>query len=603
MCGIVGIVGGHPAARAPLVREMADAIVHRGPDSDGYHATRLADVGVRRLAIVDLEHGDQPILSETGDRAIVFNGEIYNYRELRAELVQRGHRFRSDADTEVILHLFEDEGADCLRRLHGMFAFAIVSDDEVFIARDRLGIKPLYVTSIRGGGTLLFASEVKALLRCREVDVSVDPASFADRRVLGYQTGLQTAFAAIRRLPPGHYLRLRDRAGALEVEERRYYQVSVAPQDRGFDEAAGEVRDALQQAVDTHVHADVPVSLTLSGGIDSTLLAWMLRSGARGATRTYTIACDPQAQDRLAGRTLAGALELRHEETLPTFEEYVDVIPRFVWAAETVPSTASIPLHLLCRRIGRSVKVCLNGEGADELFAGYPEYLDPARTVGALGRELARAEALGLPVSERAREIVAALRRPRRYAAYLGTLLELFQQDQLELRHLAVLDHHAMASSLEIRVPFLDDRVVETANTLPLSFKARPQLGVTKYILKRLLLRLAGDAGHDAALRRKDGFPSPGEPWRSRFAALCQQAISDDYAAGHRYRDFFCRRTPEGGLAGKERLLLFDVFEQIFVRDRGTLGVWPSMMAFMAERASRQGRNLLSGGAARAARL
>src|SRR4029450_6701505 len=180
----------------------------------------------------------------------------------------------------------------------------------------------------------------------------------------------------------------------------------------------------------------------------------------------------------------------------------VAAVPRFVWAAENVASTAAIPFHLLCRRIGRAVKVCLNGEGADELFAGYAEYYDWTRAVGAMVRELASADALGLPGAARAREIVDTLGQPRTYTAYLRTSLELLQQDQLEFRHLAILDHHAMASSLEIRVPFLDDQVVEVANAIPLPFKLRKDLGVRKYVLRRLLLRLAGNAGHDAVLRQ-----------------------------------------------------------------------------------------------------
>jgi len=169
MCGIVGIIGTDRSPYPSLVSAMSRALRHRGPDSEGSHATRIAEVGMRRLSIVDLREGDQPIFNETGDLAVVFNGEIYNYQELRVWLEQRGHRFRTHTDTEVIVHLFEEEGADCVHRLHGMFAFAIVGDDQVFLARDRLGIKPLFITTVREGRLLLFASELKALLCCADV--------------------------------------------------------------------------------------------------------------------------------------------------------------------------------------------------------------------------------------------------------------------------------------------------------------------------------------------------------------------------------------------------------------------------------------------------
>jgi asparagine synthase (glutamine-hydrolysing) len=587
MCGIVGIIDADRRAHRPLVRDMATAIRHRGPDSAGFHATSIADVGIRRLSIVDLQQGDQPIFNETETLAIVFNGEIYNYPELRTVLEQRGHRFRTRTDTEVILHLYEDEGAECLARLHGMFAFAIVGDHEVFLARDRLGIKPLYLTEGPDRRTLLFASEIKALLRCPTVDAAIDESYLADRFVLNHETCGQTAFKAIRCLPPGSYCRIRVDADGLQVDERRYYAVSVgAPADEDPTMAASRVRAALEQAVRSHARADVEVGLTLSGGTDSSLLAWLLHADGHTRTRSFTIACDPDANDRVMARRIAGVLDLDHEEVLPEYDEFIEAIPGYVWTAEAVPSLFGLPFHLLCQRIGARMKVCLNGEGADELFAGYGRYVQWKGTAARFVEGLASADAADLPVSMRARGMVEAIAGARDYDEYLRTLLQLHQRDQLEFNHLAVIDRHAMAASLEVRVPFLDDHVIETANGLPLSLKARPSDEVTKYILKRVLIQLAGEQARDVVQRSKDGMPMAGQPYRDRFTQWCARTVSDDYVSRHHYRDFFCRTLPDGRIAGKSALVLFDLFEDIYVRHRGAQPTSFSMTQFVAERSS-----------------
>ena len=585
MCGIVGIIGTDRRPYPSLVAAMALAIQHRGPDSEGTHATRIAEVGIRRLAIVDLREGDQPIFNEAGDLAVVFNGEIYNYQELRAWLEQRGHRFATRTDTEVIVHLFEEEGEECVHRLHGMFAFAVVGQDEVFLARDRLGIKPLFLTYVRDGRLLLFASEIKALLRCADVDVSLDQTYLADRMVLRYPTRPHTIFRNIQSLPPGHSLRIRDNNGVLDLVERRYYRVSVdAPPEEDFEPSARRVHDVLLNAVRTHIHADVDVGLALSGGVDSSLLACLVRSEAPRMLRTFTVACNPDASDRVTASRLARAMACQHDEILPSFNDYVEAIPRFVWADEDAASLYGLPFHLLCRGIGRIMKVCLDGEGADEMFGGYWTHTDWKPTITSLEKMLAWARAAELPVSDRALTIVETLRRPRTYAEYIPVALQILQEDQLEFNHLAGIDRHAMAASLEIRVPFLDDFVVETVNRLPVPVKLHARLGISRYVLKRLLLELGGALTHDVALRSKFGMPTAGAPYRQQFVAICERSISDDYAIRHPYSHFLCRRAADGRIHGKEDVLLFDLFEQIFVRDRGSLSSLPRMSDFMADR-------------------
>ncbi len=584
MCGIVGVVGIDRGEQKALCAEMLGAVRHRGPDGGGIHSTRCADVGACRLSLVDVEGGVQPMRSDISGLAVVFNGEIYNHQELRSQLVARGHRFRTRADTEVILHLYEEYGEECVDLMQGMFAFVVVGDEFVYLARDRLGIKPLHLASIRGGRTLLFASELKALLRCSEVDRTVDTTPLADSFILNHGTGRNTLFRSIRSLRPGHWMLARDSSGKLEIQERQYFQLSVCPDPRDDLEGALDLLEAtLVDSVRTHAECDFEAGLHLSGGVDSGLIAW-IAAQERLAFRSHTVTCDPEMGDAEVARRYARSLGLEHSEELIDFRSYVNAIPRFVWASENVPSLYPLTFFILCQRISEKGRVYLNGEGADELFAGYPEYVHPRSERRRLVENLNRAERLGLPVSERVRQIVESLVSTVKYGDYLRKALELYQQDQLEFNHLTVIDRCSMAAGVEVRVPFLDDKMVEVVNSLPLSFKVPGRLRISKYILKRLFLRLAGELAYDPVLRSKEGLPSSGRQHLDQFVRFCSASIPDNYVAKHPYRRYFANSDESDGGPQKCSLLLFDLFHYQFVKRGGILDGGLDMQDFVAAR-------------------
>ncbi|HEU4707282.1 MAG TPA: asparagine synthase (glutamine-hydrolyzing) [Solirubrobacterales bacterium] len=557
MCGICGLVAGDGATDAEAVARMSGRLVHRGPDDDGLFREGSVALAARRLSIIDLAHGHQPIENEDKSAVVVQNGEIYNYRELKRELAGSGHRFATDCDTEVLVHAYEEWGEAFLERLRGMFALALWDKRRrrLLLARDRFGIKPLYYRHV--GGALSFASELKALLEQPGFSREIDPRAVAAYLAFNSIPAPLTIFAEARKLPAGHLLSWE--AGAVEL--RRFARPGPAPAGevrRGsVEELAAELREVLDDSIRAHLVADVPVGVLLSGGVDSGGIAALASRHAGEPLRTFSIGFEEQGFDELArARLVAERFGTDHHE-LVLRPDAVELFPKLVEAFdEPFGDSSALPTYLVSELASEHVKTAMSGEGGDELFGGYYTYVADllARRVGrvaALARPLAEAlpsrtdrvgfdykakrfaRAAALPALERhhgwkeifspeARAELAGERTSAwdpldiyraRYAEtegadYLARLqdvdLGIYLADDL----LVKTDRLSMAHSLELRVPFLDPKVAEFAFSLPTKLKVR---GFGKKRLLRAALEplLPREIVHG----RKQGFSIPIAAW------------------------------------------------------------------------------------------
>lgn len=564
---------------------MTDAISHRGPDDEGVACAGIATLGARRLAIIDVVGGHQPMRNEGGDVLAVQNGEIYNFAELRAELEAQGHRFRTRNDTEVLPHGYEQWGPDLVTRLRGMFAIAIWDDRSrtLLLARDRFGKKPLFYGSLPGA--FVFGSELQALLSHPAVPRDVDDEGIEDYLTFGYVPAPRTAFVHLRKVTPGHLLVLRDG----RVEERRYWHLSFAPKLRvSLPEAAEELRSRIDQAVRLRLVSDVPIGAFLSGGLDSsTVVAYMARHSAR-PVKTFSIGFRDQSYDELGyARIAARAFGTDHHEFVVDAADS-DVLPMLVrHLGEPFADSSIVPTYHVARITRPHVTVALNGDGGDELFAGYDRYKAAAlarATVERLPRPAARAIARGasaIPLSSalprpvgRARRFLSALalepeERYLRWTGYFtGPLREIVFGERLRARVaerqdeplrraslltgavdaaerymaadvvmglpgdlLVKMDIATMASSLEARSPLLDHELAEYVARLPAEFKLSVR---TSKVLLRQAMR--GILPVEILTRGKMGFMAPVSAWlrgplRERFQDIVLS--SDARSRGH----------------------------------------------------------------------
>jgi asparagine synthase (glutamine-hydrolysing) len=579
MCGICVVVHDRKPVDPTLVRAMCDRITHRGPDAEGYHVAGRVGLGMRRLSIIDLDTGDQPIFNEDRSLAIVFNGEIYNYRELRARLAGRGHRFATASDTEAIVHLYEERGAKAVSDLAGMFTFAIHERDSgrVFIARDRLGIKPLYYAETPDG--LYAASEIKSLLAVPGIGRTLDEVALDQYFSLLYVPAPRTIFREIRKLPPGHVL-VKDPGRPAVVE--RYWHVQSGPAEaRSQPELLEEFRGRFDAAVASHLVSDVPLGVFLSGGIDSgALVASMARAGAR--IRTLSLGFPPEYRDfdeRRHAKLVADRYGTTHEEIVvePRIHETVHALARTF--DEPLGDSGAVPNYLVCKGARRSVTVALSGLGGDELAAGYQRYLgmqlaeryrrlpalvregavrrvveampEPARGARAVDRAKRFVRHAALPWLERFYAFSSPLDRKQRSALYTPALRERVALDSardlmrdlaaaqpdadpvnrmlcIDLQSymvddlLAVADRTSMAASLEVRVPYLDHTLVEFMAGVPGKLKLR---GLRKKHFLRMAFR--HDLPSEILQRRKSGFSLPVARWlREDLRGLLDETLS-----------------------------------------------------------------------------
>ena len=551
MCGIAGVFNrssGHAPDEDPI-RRMLAMIRHRGPDAFGIYLDGPVGLGHARLSIIDVGGGQQPISNEDGTLWVVLNGEIFNYIELRPELEALGHRFTTQSDTEVLVHLYEEYGPQCLARLNGQFAFAIwnARDESLFLARDRLGVRPLFYT-IRNGD-LVFASEMKAILTDPRVHAEIDPVTLDQIFTFWSPLSPRTIFKGIEELPPAHYLMARRH----ELTVRRYWEIDfpdarepASSDPRTFDESVEELENLLVDAVQIRLRADVPVGAYLSGGLDSSVIASIIRNHASNRLNTFSIAFnDAHFDESLFQRQMANFLGTEHQVVEATHEDIGRVFPEVIWHTETpLMRTSPAPMFMLSKWVREcGHKVVLTGEGADEFLAGYDIFKEAkvrrfwARQpeskwrpllfqrlypdITGLGRSHPAMLAaffqgalteVDLPYyshairwrnnrracrffsqavqAELARQPVAALDQIV-YPSQFGRWGSLERAQFLEIsiflsQYLlsAQGDRVAMAHSVEGRYPFLDVRVVEFCNRLPSHLKLRGL--VEKFLLKKI---------------------------------------------------------------------------------------------------------------------
>jgi asparagine synthase (glutamine-hydrolysing) len=579
MCGIAGILSldGAPVYEREI-RRMCDAMVSRGPDGAGYLVTPQLGLGMRRLSIIDLATGDQPQANEDGSVQVVFNGEIYNYRELARELRRRGHRFSTESDTESIVHLYEDHGAACVEHLRGMFAFACwdARRQRLLLARDRLGIKPLYY--VETGGRLAFASELKALLELEDVERRLDGRSLSHLLAFLATPLTDSIVAGVRKLAPGHLL-VAAPGRPLRVE--RYWDVAFEP-DRGRSEESlvEELRALLEEVVRLHMVSDVPLGAFLSGGIDSSaVVAHMARLSER-PVKTFSIGfADEEWSELPEARRVARRFATEHHE-LVLEPGVVSLLEKVALSMdEPFGDPSAIPTYMVSKLAAEHVKVVLSGDGGDELFAGYDRYLVESRErawrllprpagrllgglaarlpEGTRGRRFLRHVAL--PTRERyldavtlfGREQQRRLLRPELLAGlggsdpwreelarppgaghWLSALQALDLRGYLPLDILTKVDRMSMAHSLEARPPLLDHKLVEFAARVP------PELqlvrGETKALFRKALRGLLPDA---TIARGKRGFAIPLGRWfRGELRGFVRELL---LAPGSRSREVF----------------------------------------------------------------
>jgi asparagine synthase (glutamine-hydrolysing) len=590
MCGICGVVTVN-ASIVPdrsLLERMRDSIVHRGPDGAGLYLAPGVGLGHRRLSIVDVAHGQQPMYSEDRRFVIVYNGEVFNHPTLKPELEAAGVRYRTRSDTETVLHLYERLGGRAVERMRGMFAFAIwdARERQLFLARDRYGVKPLYYAH-RPDGTLIFGSEIKALLPALGGRSDLNRAALPDFLANHAPSGDATLFAGIKRLPPGHTLTWQD--GRISIRE--YWDIHFAdalPGPAAGSAAEGalieEYRERLTEAIRLRLMSDVPLGMFLSGGIDSATITAIMATLVKEPIRTFSVAfAEREANELEYARMAATAYRTDHHEVIVSPAEFFAELPRLVWHEdEPIAHPSSVALYFVSRLAAQHVKVVLTGEGSDETLAGYARYPVTAYNarLGSLYRRLlprfARqgvSRALGaLPATSRLRqrasrtfltrgaeldelyfdnfavfgraaqrdlllpEIRAELAGVDPYAAYHRALSrvagkplvsQLLYADLKTYLHELLMkqDQMSMAASIESRVPFLDHPLTEWLAALPQTMKLRGT--TTKWILRQAM---RGRLPPPIIARRKMGFPVPVGAWlRGAWRPLL-----DEYVTGPR---------------------------------------------------------------------
>ncbi|HET6979237.1 MAG TPA: asparagine synthase (glutamine-hydrolyzing) [Pyrinomonadaceae bacterium] len=582
MCGIVGIVrnDGKPVDEELLAR-MNDAIRHRGPDEDGFYVNGSTGMAMRRLAIIDLKSGQQPIHNRDRTSWIVFNGEIYNYLELREKLEKLGHTFYTNSDTEAIVHAYDEFGADCPKHLRGMFVFAIwnIPKQELFIARDRMGKKPLLYAEVNGN--LIFGSEFSALLVHPDISRDINPEAIDYYLSFMAVPAPLTAYHAIRKLEPAHWLRWRNG----NVELGRYWQPDFTKKLDISEEEAGErTIEILRDAVKCRLMSEVPLGAFLSGGIDSSAVVALMSQESSERVKTFSIGFEEQDFSELHhARRVAEHVGADHHEFIVR-PDAVEILPTLVdHYGEPYADSSAVPTYYVARETRKHVTVALNGDGGDESFAGYERYIamgltEKYRKIPSFLRESMIREAVNmLPTDptkkskiKSAQRLLAVVARPKagRYMHWMSTFndelkeplyTESFRQQTQGANATGILEHWfkrangigvvdtmlltdqmtylpndllvkvdiaTMAVSLEARSPFLDHHVIEFAASLPQNLKLRRLTG--KYILKKVLQKLLPSENLN---RRKMGFGVPIGHWfRGKMQPFLREVVLSEKA-------------------------------------------------------------------------
>jgi len=570
MCGIAGILefGRDNRANAAALREMCRVISHRGPDDEGFYTDGPAAIGMRRLSIVDVAGGHQPLCNEDGSLYIVFNGEIYNHLALREQLIACGHRYTTHSDTETVIHLFEEYGEDCVQHLRGMFAFAIWNRNTktLFIARDRLGIKPLYYSLTRE--RLLFGSEIKVLFAHGTVRPAFNRQALPEFLAFGYLSGAESFYDGILKLLPGHTMTIGPEG---KPEIRQYWDLDASKPHESRDESyyVQSYRDLLEGAVKSHLMSDVPLGVFLSGGVDSSAVAALMTNLRREPVETFSVGYTEQTYSELPfAHTVSEHIHSKHHEVFVSEQDFFGALPHLIWHEdEPIVWPSSISLYFVARLARERVTVVLTGEGADETLAGYTRYaftlknaamdrayrsVVPSFLRQGLRNQVANSSLLGATVRRKLEHTFLArdgnswasfyfdnffsafgeaeqnnlltedfAREAAPSTAYKhavdywehssGEMLQRLLYTDIKTYLVELLmkqDNMSMAASIESRVPFLDHVLVEFATRIPREVQIHGLAG--KRILKKAVEDLLP---HEILYRPKLGFPTPWSGW------------------------------------------------------------------------------------------
>ena len=570
MCGFAGYITKEGLAKnyKDDLLEMMNAIVHRGPDDAGSHIDDMAGLGFRRLSIIGIENGKQPMYNEDGSIVVVFNGEIYNYKEIKEELINKGHLFKTQADTEVLVHGYEEYGPDVVQKLRGMYAFAIWNrkKKELFIARDIFGIKPLFYTETKEGD-FVFGSEIKSLLKFPNVKKEFNPEALESYLSFQYSVLPETFFKGIYRLSPAHCIIWKN--GQMDI--KRYWKPEFKPDENiSFDEAVKKVNKVMKDSIEAHKISDTEVGGFLSGGVDSSYI--VARSDL---DKTFSVGFDyPNCNETPLAKTLSEYVGVKNKSKLITTEEYFEEFPKIMnHCDEPLSDPSCIALYFLCRLASEQVKVVLSGEGSDELFGGYniyktPYALKPVKIVPKVVRKGVANVMKKIPFRFKGKEymIRAGMDLEDRYIgnAYIYHTDEVYKllknpvkkyipedivkplfakvkdaDDVTKMQYIDIntwlwgdilnkADTMSMAHSLEVRVPFLDREVAKVAFSIPAKHR------VNNKETKRYFRAAANEFMPDVtAERKKLGFPIPVRNWlrEDKYYNLVKSVLESEESA------------------------------------------------------------------------
>lgn len=630
MCGICGIFnfGSKKPVGRDLIQRMTATLRHRGPDDEGYYfSNRMSDVrcqiglGVRRLSIIDLETGHQPVHNEDKSIWIVFNGEIYNFNDLRENLEKKGHRFYTKSDTEVIVHLYEEYGQDCVQKLNGMFAFAIWDsrEERLFLARDRIGIKPFFYTEHKG--SLIFASEIKSILENRKISREIDIPSLHSMMKLQYIPAPKTIFKEIKKLLPGHILTCQ--RGKISIE--RYWDLDLTRKEESEAFYLEELPKLLEESVKLRLISDVPLGAFLSGGIDSSIIVGLMSKFSEKPVKTYSVGFEAEDSfnELKYARLASRHFKTEHQELIMKSKDIEELLPKLVYHLDDpITDPAVIPTYLVSRLAKEEVSVVLTGEGGDELFAGYRRYsLDRLATYyGKLpnvirkkmvpnlvlklfpkGRFQQGLEAINQPpgvqrhlkwVSKFSDEALGKLYTEQmkdsdreeklegifqpyfesgKERDFLSQVLYCDIKNWLPDDLLVKVDRMSMATSLEARVPYLDHRMVELCISMPVHLKLSGF--ISKYILREAFSDLVPKK---ILKRKKQGFTIPlASYFRKELKDFTCEILSQNSIAKRGYFNYnHIKHLLKEHFKGKRdysreiwSLLVFELWAQAFIKN------------------------------------
>ena len=563
MCGFCGYIN---KKEKDSIKKMNDAIIHRGPDDESYYKDDFIAMGFRRLSIIDLKGGRQPMTNEDDSMIITFNGEIYNFKEIKEDLIKKGHIFKTNADTEVILHGYEEYKEKILDKLRGMFAFAIwdKKNQILFCARDHFGQKPFYYGLFNN--TFMYASEIKSLLYHPDFKKEVNKEAL--KPYLTFQTSVldETFFKGVYKLRPGHYLKYDFKTNKTEIRE--YYNINFKPQNQNFDKLVEKIDDTITKSIDYHIISDVPVGAYLSGGIDSSYVVSYLKPD-----KTFSVGFDyknfnevPMAKD------LSDMLNIQNKNELINSDDFFESIDKVqYYADEPTANLSAVPLYFLSKLASKDVKVVLSGEGADELFGGYTSYdedikLKEYRKLPFFIRKAIKTIISPLPsfhgknfltkggskiedyyvgnafifdnkeanriLSDKYKSSLTYQEITKPYFDKVANEDDLTKMQYLDMYFwlpndiLLKADKMSMANSLELRVPILDKEVFALAKTIPTKYKLSHN--TTKYILRKAASKRIPEAWYK---RRKKGFPVPIIKWfrEEKYYSIVKEIFEEDF--------------------------------------------------------------------------